>query len=130
MATKRRRFTAEFKARVAMEALRGDRRIQEIAAKHEVHPTQVSGWKRQAQEGLRGVFASGANRQQADQETVIHDLHAKIGELIIRPGSKLRFRRLVVGGHIIGQAIKQEDFRDRSPARASPVLADSPGDPS
>ena len=57
MATKRRRFTAEFKARVATEALRGDRTIQAIAAKHEVHPNQVSGWKRQAQEGLREVFS-------------------------------------------------------------------------
>ncbi len=55
MATKRRRFTAEFKARVAMEALRGDRPVQEIAAKHEVHPDQISGWKRQAQGGLREV---------------------------------------------------------------------------
>ena len=64
-----------------MEALRGDRPIQAIAAKHEVHPNQVSGWKRQAQEGLWEVFAGGANRRQADQETVIHDLHAKIGEL-------------------------------------------------
>ncbi len=83
MATKRRRFTAEFKARVAMEALRGDRPVQEIAAKHEVHPNQVSGWKRQAQEGLREVFAGGVKRRQADQETIIHDLHAKIGELTV-----------------------------------------------
>ena len=52
MATKRRRFTAQFKAKVATEALRGDRTIQAIAAKHEVHPNQVSGWKRQAQAGL------------------------------------------------------------------------------
>ena len=43
MATTRRRFTAQFKAKVAMEALRGDRTIQAIAAKHEVHPNQVSG---------------------------------------------------------------------------------------
>ena len=53
MATTRRRFTAQFKAKVAMEALRGDRTIQAIAAKHEVHPNQVSGWKRQAQAGLQ-----------------------------------------------------------------------------
>ena len=46
--TKRRWFTAEFKARVALEALRGDKTIQEIAAKHKVHPNQVSAWKRQA----------------------------------------------------------------------------------
>ena len=83
MATKRRRFTAKFKAQVAMEALRGDRPIQAIAAEHEVHPNQVSGWKRQALEGLQEVFAGGADRRQADQETVIHDLHAKIGELIV-----------------------------------------------
>ncbi len=55
MATKRRQFTAKFKAQVAMEALRGDRPIQTIAAKHAVHPNQVSGWKRQAQEGLLEV---------------------------------------------------------------------------
>ena len=40
MATTRRRFTAEFKAKVAMEALRGDRTVQAIAAKHEVHPNR------------------------------------------------------------------------------------------
>ena len=40
--TNRRRFTAEFKARVALEALRGDKTIQQIAAKHKVHPNQVS----------------------------------------------------------------------------------------
>ncbi len=46
--TRRRRFTADFKAKVALEALRGDRTIQEIAGKHKVHPNQVSTWKRQA----------------------------------------------------------------------------------
>ena len=46
--TKRRRFKADFKARVALEALRGDKTVQEIAAKHKVHPNQVSAWKRQA----------------------------------------------------------------------------------
>ena len=53
--TTRRRFTAEFKSRVALEALRGDKTIQEIAAKHKVHPNQVSTWKRQAMEGLSGL---------------------------------------------------------------------------
>ena len=49
MTTKRRRrFTADFKKRVALEALRGDRTVQAIAAKHEVHPNQVGTWKRQA----------------------------------------------------------------------------------
>lgn len=58
----RRRFTSEFKARVALEALRGDKTIQEIAARHEVHPHQVSTWKRQAVDGLSAVFSNGGTR--------------------------------------------------------------------
>ncbi len=49
--TTRRQFTADFKAKVALEALRGDKTIQEIAAKHKVHPNQVSTWKRQTANG-------------------------------------------------------------------------------
>ena len=83
MATKRRRFTAQFKAKVATEALRGERTIQAIAAKHEVHPNQVSDWKRQAQAGLEEVFAGATSGRQKDHEATIHDLHAKIGELTV-----------------------------------------------
>jgi len=81
--TIRRRFTAAFKARVALEALRGDRTIQEIAAKHKVHPNQVSGWKRQAMDGLNEVFSNGAERAGRDHESEVHDLHAKIGQLTV-----------------------------------------------
>ena len=83
MATTRRRFTAQFKAKVAMEALRGDRTIQAIVAKHEVHPNQVSGWKRQAQAGLQELFAGASNRRQKDHDATIHDLHANIAELTV-----------------------------------------------
>ena len=51
-----------------MEALRGDRTIQAIAAKHEVHPNQVSGWKRQAQAGLQELFAGASKRRQKDHD--------------------------------------------------------------
>ena len=81
--TKRRRFTAEFKARVALEALRGDKTIQEIGAKHRVHPNQVSGWKRQAVDGLSEVFSNGADGVCRDHESEVRDLHAKIGELTV-----------------------------------------------
>ena len=81
--TRRRVFTADFKARVALEALRGDKTIQEIAAKHKVHPNQVSGWKRQAVDGLGEVFSNGADRARGDHESEVHDLHAKIGELTV-----------------------------------------------
>ena len=81
--TTRRRFTADFKARVALEALRGDRTVQEIATKHKVHPNQVSTWKRQAVEGLGAVFSNGADRAGRDHEAEVRDLHAKIGELTV-----------------------------------------------
>ena len=51
--TKRRRFSDKFKVTVALEALRGDKSAQEIAAKHKVHPTQVTTWKRQPIDGLK-----------------------------------------------------------------------------
>ncbi len=79
----RRRFSAEFKARVALEALRGDKTVQEIAAKHQVHPNQVSAWKRQALDGLPEVFSNGPDQQRQDHETEIRDLHAKIGQLTV-----------------------------------------------
>ena len=57
MARKRRRFTAEFKARVALEALRERDSVQAIAARHELHANQVTTWKRLLLEGLPEVFA-------------------------------------------------------------------------
>jgi transposase len=81
--TIRPRFTGEFKARVALEALRGDKTIQEIATRHKVHPNQVSTWKRQAMDGLGAVFSNGAERASRDHETEVRDLHAKIGELTV-----------------------------------------------
>ncbi len=81
--SKRRRFTADFKARVALEALRGDKTIQEIASRHKVHPNQVSTWKRQAMDGLDEVFSNGTDRVRRDQEAEVHDLHAKIGQLTV-----------------------------------------------
>jgi transposase len=79
----RRRFTADFKAKVALEALRGDKSIQEIASKHQVHPNQVSAWKRQAMDGLGAVFSNGAEAASRDHEAEIKELHAKIGQLTV-----------------------------------------------
>ncbi len=81
--TKRRRFTAEFKALVALDALRGDQTIQEIAAKRKVHPNQVSTWKRQAMDGLGAIFSNGVDKARVDHESEIHGLHAKIGQLTV-----------------------------------------------
>ena len=78
--TKRRTFSDKFKATVALEALRSERSVQETAAKHRVHPTQVSTWKRQAIEGLTGVFSDKVKRVE-DNNAEVKELHAKIGKL-------------------------------------------------
>ena len=80
---KRRTFTAAFKARVAKEALRGDRTVQQIAAKHGVHPNQVSQWKSKASAGLVELFERGAKAGQDEREAEIRKLHEKIGQLVV-----------------------------------------------
>ena len=80
---KRRRFSGEIKAKIALEALRGDRTLQEIASKHQVHPHQAGTWKRQEIEGLGEVFLSGVEQRRRDHESELRALHAKIGELIV-----------------------------------------------
>ena len=78
---KRRNFTDQFKAKVALEALRGDKTVQEIAAKHQLHPNQVSTWKRQAIDGMADVFSGGM--QSGSTEAEVKELHAKIGRLAL-----------------------------------------------
>ena len=83
MARKRRRFTAEFKKKVALEALRETDTVQAIASRHEVHANQAGAWKRQAVDGLDEVFAGGAAKGLSEHEATVRDLHAKIGELTV-----------------------------------------------
>jgi len=80
---KRRRFSAEFKARVALEALIGDKTLAELAAKHDVHPNMIAQWKRQAKESLPEIFAKSKSRGEAAREVEIRELHQKIGELTV-----------------------------------------------
>ena len=80
---KRRKFTAAFKSKVALEALREDRPVASIAARHGVHPNQVSTWKRKAVEGMQETFSGKADGRRRDHEEEIRDLHAKIGELTV-----------------------------------------------
>jgi transposase len=83
MMTKRRRFTAEFKARVALEAIRGEQTIGELAAKHGLHPNLITTWRRQAVEGLASVFDGKTAERDQVRDTALKDLHAKIGQLVI-----------------------------------------------
>ena len=80
---KRRRFSAEFKAKVALEALRGELTLSEIARKYEVHPNMISAWKRQLVDEASQLFARGSSNAQQATDQQIRELHAKIGELTI-----------------------------------------------
>ena len=81
--TKRKRYSAEFKARVALEAIKGEKTVAEMATRFVIHPNQVSDWKRQAVEGLTGVFTGKTERNDAAHEAEIKELHAKIGQLTV-----------------------------------------------
>lgn len=80
--TKRRNFSDKFKATVALEALRGDKTVQEIASKRQLHPTQVSTWKRQAIEGMANGFSDKVKKAE-NKDGEIKELHAKIGQLAV-----------------------------------------------
>ncbi len=77
----RRNHSPKFKAQVALEAIRGEKTVAEIAAHHEVHPTQVTSWKNEVLEKLVGVF--GGESSSRDAKERIRELHAKIGELTV-----------------------------------------------
>ena len=79
----RRNFSAEFKAKVALEALVGDKTLAELAAQHDVHPNMITQWKRQAKESLPDVFAKKSARGATDREAEVKVLHAKIGQLTV-----------------------------------------------
>ena len=80
--TKRRNFSDKFKATVALEALRGDKTVQEIAAQRQLHPTQLSTWKRQALDGMAGVFSDKVKKAE-NREGEFKELHVKIGQLAV-----------------------------------------------
>jgi transposase len=79
----RRRFSAEFKAKVALEAIRGERTISELATKHQLHPNQITQWKRQAIDNLAKAFDDKASDAQVGREAEVTKLHAKIGQLVV-----------------------------------------------
>ena len=75
-------FKAEFKAKVALEAIRGELTAAQLVAKHGIHQMMVGEWKRQAMEGLASVFSGKAELAEAAQSVEVEKLHAKIGQLL------------------------------------------------
>ena len=81
--TTRKRYSADFKAKVAIEAIRGELTGSQLTAKHGIHQTLINDWKRQAIERLSTVFATKPEGDDRVREIEVEKLHAKIGQLVV-----------------------------------------------
>lgn len=99
MARKRRRFTADFKAKVAMEAIRGRRTVAELAGAYEVHPNQVTQWKKQLQEGASDVFGQRREADASAQAELTDRLYQQIGQLKV----ELDWLKKTTAANLIGE---------------------------
>ena len=79
----RRRFSAEFKAKVALDALTCELTLSELASKYNVHPNIITKWKKQARQGVVESFSGKIQISANNHETEVRDLHAKIGQLTV-----------------------------------------------
>jgi len=77
----RKQYSSEFKAKVALEALKGLKTVNEIASEHGVHPTQIAQWKKQALEELPQIFSTRRSSSQKEQEELTASLYQQIGQL-------------------------------------------------
>jgi len=79
----RKRYSGEFKSRVALEVIRGEQTLAELASKHGVHQTMIAQWKRQAIEGMASIFSGKAGPKATASPADVEKLHAKIGQLLV-----------------------------------------------
>ena len=82
--SKRKQNNPGYKAKVALEALKGERTVAELSSRFSVHPTLIHQWKKALLEGASGVFERGcAAKDPGLDKAALKDLHAKIGELTV-----------------------------------------------
>ena len=100
MKTTRKRYSADFKAKVALEAIRGDLTLAQLAAKRGVRHTMIAAWKRQAIDGMASTFSGAGDAAKAASEGEVEKLHAKIGQLVVERDflAKAFGRRAWIGG--------------------------------
>lgn len=81
MGKKRVRHSAEFKGKVALEALKGLKTVNELAGHYQIHPTQMSQWKRQVQGHVNELFAPGSRKGPAEADVLQAKLYEEVGRL-------------------------------------------------
>ncbi len=77
----RRKFSAEFKAKVVIEALKERSTIEQLARKYELHPTQINTWKKEAVSNMSAVFQTNKTDERINDEKQTEKLYAQIGQL-------------------------------------------------
>jgi transposase-like protein len=80
MIKKRKQYSPEFKAKVALSALRNESSISELAVKYEIHPTMIGTWKRELIEGAAELFDKG-QKTKKQHDTTVDELYRQIGQL-------------------------------------------------
>ena len=85
MSRKRKHYSAQFKAKVALEAVRGEKTSAELASAYAIHPTQINGWKRQLLEAASELFEGGKSGGKGESDTAaqIAELYRQIGQLTV-----------------------------------------------
>ena len=84
MTKPRKHYSNDLKARVALEAIKGYKTANELAAEYGVHPTQIAQWKKQALDGLPDLFSTRRSEQAKSEEDLIASLYQQIGQLKVQ----------------------------------------------
>ena len=83
MSRKRKQYSSDFKAKVALAAIKGDQTTSELAARFQVHPTMVSTWKRELLERAAELFGSKAGKNSKSHQDEVDNLYRQIGQLSV-----------------------------------------------
>jgi transposase len=119
--SKRKQPAPEFKAKVVLEALKGEETAAELASRFGVHPTMIHQWKRALLEGASGVFERGGRKRTEIDEEQLKELHAKTGELAV--ASPLTSQPCPKAALLNQGAITRLWGASSAPGRAAPIAA-------
>ena len=81
MSKERRKHSPAYKAKVALEAVKGEETVAQLAARYEVHPGQIQAWKKALVEGASGVFGNGKDQKTRSDAALVARLYQEIGQL-------------------------------------------------